>query len=116
MQYIVTMHHKGMAGILGAISQKRWVSYGIHSWNDLLRKTFGTVNSEYGIYVDKQGLKRAINELRAFCRKHRRRPITRSPRMNGILQTLQQKRWVAFRITSWRELLSKVFDDENKQN
>ncbi|UCG04342.1 MAG: hypothetical protein JSW11_10215 [Candidatus Heimdallarchaeota archaeon] len=102
-----------MRGIAEAVISKNWVEYGIHSWNDLMRQTFGTVNSEYGIYLGEQGLIRAINELQAFYRKYHRRPVAKSKGMNSIIQVIQRKYWVSFGITSWSGLLSRVFEDEN---
>jgi len=39
---------KRWRGIITAIQRGNWVSFGIKKWNDLLKRTFGEVNREYG--------------------------------------------------------------------
>jgi hypothetical protein len=100
---------KEMAGILGAIYEREWVTFGIMRWNDLLMKTFGEVNIELGVYIDEQGLERAIAELRTFKAEHGRLPKTDDKEMSGIISAINYREFASFGIRKWNDLLRRAF-------
>ncbi|MHA1360285.1 MAG: hypothetical protein ACTSRC_19360 [Candidatus Helarchaeota archaeon] len=88
--------------------------YGISTWNDLLRFTFGEINREQNKYVGKEGLERAINELKEFKTKNNRLPKKKDKEMNGIVDAIRRYQWLAFGIKTWNDLLVFVFNKVNK--
>ncbi len=106
---------KEMGSIRGAIRRKEWVSFGIKRWNDLLRKTFEKVNSEWGIYTGELGMERAMAELRVFKDKHGRLPTSNDNVFGGIRDTIIRGEWVSFGIKKWNDLLRKTFGEVNNE-
>jgi len=106
-------HETGTGGIIDAIVRGEWFSFGIRNWNDLLRKTFGKVNKEKGLYGGKQGLERAIAELREFKGKYSRLPKSTDTEMGWISYTIYRREWVSFGIKKWNDLLRKTFGEVN---
>jgi len=110
---IPSSNDTGLGGIQSAISRGEWTLFGIKTWNDLLKSTFGRVNLERGKYYGIEGLTRAINELRDFKNQNHRLPIAIDKGMNTILRTIRDGEWSAFGITKWNQLLKESFGEVN---
>ena len=61
---------KDMDTFYKIIRKGKWKEFGINSWNDLLRSTFGEVHVDKERYKGKEGLNRALKELKAFKEKN----------------------------------------------
>ncbi len=103
-------------GIITAIQRGKWVSFGIKKWNDLLSKTFGEVNKEYGIYIGELGLEHAIAKLRAFKLESGRLPKTDDNVMSGIEDAITRGEWISSGIMKWNDLLRKTFGEVNVEH
>ncbi len=102
---------KDLGGIIGAINRREWFSFGIETWNDLLRRTFGEVNSGLRIYAGKQGMKRAIAELKDYKIKHKRLPANKTKRWVLIRGAVNCGEWISFGVGTWDDLLIAVNKD-----
>lgn len=107
---------KRWRGIITAIHRGQWVSFGIKKWNDLLSKTFGEVNKEYGIYIGELGLEHAIAKLRAFKVESGRLPKTDDNVMSGIEDAITRGEWIYSGIMKWNDLLRKTFGEVNVEH
>ncbi|MBA3035242.1 MAG: TniQ family protein [Desulfobacterium sp.] len=103
-------------GIITALQRGKWVSFGIKKWNDLLSKTFGEVNKEYGIYIGELGLEHAIAKLRAFKVESGRLPKTDDNVMSGIEDAITRGEWISSGIMKWNDLLRKTFGKVNVEH
>lgn len=102
--------------IITAIYRGQWASFGIETWNDLLKKTFGEVNKENGIYIGEQGLEHAIAKLQAFKAENSRLPKSSDNGMSGIEDAISRGEWVSFGIKRWNDLLRKTFGEVNVEH
>ncbi len=106
---------EALGGITDAVGRGEWISFGIKKWNDLLRKTFGEINNEWGVYIGEQGLERAMAELRGFKDEHVRLPTLSDREIYGIAGAVNRGRWVSFGIEKWNDLLRKAFGEVNNE-
>ncbi|MDP3013050.1 MAG: TniQ family protein, partial [Candidatus Subteraquimicrobiales bacterium] len=102
-------------GIITAIVRGNWASFGIKKWNDLLRKTFGEINKEKGIYIGERGLEHVIAKLRAFKADNGRLPKTSDKLRGGIEDAILRGEWTSFGIKKWNDLLMKTFGEVNQE-
>lgn len=102
--------------IITAIYRGQWASFGIETWNDLLKKTFGEVNKENGIYIGEQGLEHAMAKLRAFKVENGRLPRCNDKERGGIEDAIRRGEWASFGIMKWNDLLRKTFGEVNAEH
>lgn len=67
-----------------------WEVFGIETWDDLLNHVYGEFNREKNKYKGRQGLDRAIQELREFKKKHGKMPTSVSKGMPRIYNMIQR--------------------------
>jgi len=108
-----TSKNKGMSGIMGAIHRGIWKEYGIESWNDLLRMTFGEINFRKSKYEGMKGLEKVKLKLMEFKRVNGRKPTSKDNGMSGIIGAIKKGYWKEFEINSWNELLKHTFGEIN---
>ncbi|MHA1149237.1 MAG: hypothetical protein ACTSR8_13440 [Promethearchaeota archaeon] len=106
-----TSRSKGIIGIYTAIKRGEWKEFGIESWNDLLMHTFGEVYFEIHKYKGKEGLEKAIQELKELEKKIGKKPTSNSRGVSGIYKTIQKGEWKEFGIESWNNLLMHTFGE-----
>ncbi len=106
---------KEISGVITAINYREFASLGIRKWNDLLRRAFGIVNVEMGIYTGERGLQRAVSELWAFKASNGRLPKSGDKEMSGIREAIKREEWVPYGIQKWNDLLRKTFGTINKE-
>lgn len=102
-------------GIASACRRDHWVVFGIKSWNDLLEVTFGAVNCDRNKFIGRDGLERAVNDLKDFERLKKRLPKGTDKKMGGIKNAIQRGEWLAFGIKTWNDLLTFVFKKVNRE-
>ena len=112
---IPILKNKGMSGIGHTILRGEWKIFGINSWNDLLKHTFGEINRERNKYDGKEGLNRAIEELNDFKRKYNKKPASNSKGFRTIYDNSRLGKWKEFGINSWNDLLKHTFGEINKE-
>lgn len=105
MKRIPSLRDPRMAGINSAISRNTWTEFGISKWNDLLNLTFGQINRDLNKYHATEGLKRAIQILKSFFEKYRKKPTPHDPGIPGIYTAIRRGEWKKERIYSWKDLL-----------
>lgn len=77
---------------------------------------FGSVNIDQNVYtVDESGLQRALATLQAFYEQYDRLPKRRDKEVRTIEADVTRGRWKNFGITTWNELLRKVFGRVKKR-
>lgn len=106
-----TGNDKGMNSILYACSQGYWKEYGIETWNDLLKSTFGEINFEYKKYTGYEGLKQAEKELLEYYEKNSKKPTSKY--FAGICNAINRGEWIEFGIKTWNDLLKSIFGEVN---
>jgi len=104
---------KGMGSIIYKIKKGHLKRFGINKWNDLLSKVFGEVNLIQNVYISKQGLQRAISELKEFYKKNKRLPTTYDKGMGGILRAIKRGEWQNWGIIKWNDILDRTFGQVN---
>ena len=93
-----------------AILRGQFIEFNIKSWNDLLRATFGEINVEREIYTpDKEGLNRAIKELRKLRKKLEKLPAANDKKCSAIHRAIYRKKWTKFGINKWNDLMKMTF-------
>lgn len=103
-------------GIKKAILRGKYRSFGITSWNDLLRETFGRINVEREVYTpDQQGLEKAIATLQAIEEESGKRPAANDKKCSAIHKAIYRKKWVKFDIYKWNDLMSKAFGQVSRK-
>jgi len=107
------LKNKGMRGICSAIRRGKWKEFGIITWNDLLKRTFGEINKERNKYIGSEGLDRAVKELREFKKRHGKKPSSISKGIYTIYNTARYGKWTEFGINTWNDLLRSVFGEVN---
>lgn len=105
-----TTKSKGMNTIYTTARLGKWNEFGIKSWNDLLRFVFGEIHIELNKYVGKKDLDRAIREMLKFREKNGKNPTSKTDGFKGIYDAARRGQWKEFGITSWNDLLEKVFN------
>jgi hypothetical protein len=105
----------GFSEIASFAVRGTWKEFNINTWNDLLFKTFGEVNTEQGKYTGKRGLERAMSELRAFKEKYGRNPTTKDKEILGIAGTAMNGSWKELGINKWNDLHVKTFGIVNNE-
>ena len=104
-----TSKDKMSNAITRAIQRGEWELREINTWNDILYKTFGTINRKSNIYIGYEGLKKAKKELRDFKKEIKRLPTSKDNEISGIRQALKRGEWKQFGYTSWNILLRETF-------
>ena len=99
--------------ILYNIKKGIFKEFEIITWNDFLKHTFHSVNQRKGVYIGKEGLIRAKNELKEFLAKNRRKPVTLDKEIAGILRAVKRGEWKEDGIQRWNELLIDTFKEVN---
>jgi len=99
----------GLWGITHAIESKYWKKWNIKGWNDLLLEIFGKVNKLQGIWVGRDGLNRAKENLTQFYTENGRIPKSNDKGMGGIVYACYKGKWKDFGIKSWKDLKNSVF-------
>jgi len=91
-----------------AIVRNKWRSFGINSWNDLVRRAIGKVTVERGLYTpDEAGLKRAIGKLQEKQQQLKRLPKNNDPGLAGIKAAVNRGKWenLGIKKGKWNDLL-----------
>ncbi len=96
--------------------KKYWKKFGINSWNDLLKETFGQVNKTYNIHRGKKGLEKAKYCLLNFQKKQKRLPTARDKMMITYSNVVARGIWSEFGINTWNDLLIYTFKKINKSS
>ncbi len=104
---------KEMGSIISAIGRGVLKKYGIRTWNDLLKSTFGKINRDTTQYHGIEGLKKAIIKLKKFKEKHKREPNTGE--MDTIYRTAIRGEWKEFNILNWDNLLDFTYGRYNRE-
>lgn len=76
---------------------------------------FGEIHIEKNKYINKEGLERAIKELKEFERKNNKKPVLKDLGMGGIVNAILRGEWKYYGITSWNDLLKIVFGEIVKE-
>lgn len=92
-----------------AAKRGTWQEWGIKSWNDLTKLTFGEINRKQNFYTGKAGLERAQAELKLFEAKTGNLPRSTDPGMRGICGAVRRGAWKEQGIRSWKTLLEQTF-------
>ena len=108
---------EGMLSIINACIRKRWIEWGIESWNELMIYTFdrvknAKVNSKW---LGKEGLNRAEYVLREFKEKESRIPTSKDKGINGIYNSCLKGYWKEWKIEFWNDLLKYVFGEIHRR-
>ncbi|MHA1148415.1 MAG: hypothetical protein ACTSR8_09230 [Promethearchaeota archaeon] len=106
-----TSNSKGITSIYTAIRRGEWLEYGISTWNDLLNSVFGAIYFEIDKYKGREGLERAIKEMKTYYKKNSKKPTSTTIGFNGIYKFIQKGEWKIFGITSWNDLLMYIFGE-----
>ena len=93
----------GMRSIRYAAENGYWENIG--SWNNLLRYTFGKVNQQRSVWFGKEGLKKAIQELKDFEDLEGRLPQTGEALKEKLRGPIRRKYWKQFGIQNWKDLI-----------
>jgi len=97
-------------GIKKAILRGEYHQFSINSWNDLLRTTFGEITVEREIYTpNNEGLRRAIVELLRLKKESGKLPAANDKKCSAIHKAIYRKKWVAFGIYKWNDLMKMTF-------
>jgi len=100
--------------INNVITQKEWVRFGINCWIDFINYVFDENLRPKGYYDGKQGLKKAVEEVKDFERKNGTKPGCRDlPWIHSAIS--EMKKWVKFGISSWNDFLKYVFGSVKKR-
>ena len=100
-------------------NRKNWHQFGVMTWNDLLRHTFGTVNIDHAFSISAITFNFAKKELEDMHKKNSRLPrLSDSNLTNAIGKACIKGNFIDKDITSWNELLRMIFgvvnNDYNK--
>lgn len=99
---------KEMKPYFNAALRGIWKDLGIHSWNDLMKQTFGKVNVRKKLWIGEEGFERAQATLNKYYEKNGKLPTRRSQGMGGITKAIQRGHWLEFGINYWNDLLDKA--------
>ena len=100
---------------IGQVTKKGyWKEYNIHSWNDLLRETFGKVNEVQRAWMGQEGLEITKKELEKYFIVHRKLPISRL--FLRDYKMIRKGYWKEYNIHSWNDLLRETFGKVNKEH
>jgi hypothetical protein len=108
-----TASDKAMVPFANLIARGVWSEYGVNTWNDLLKTTFGKINKPNQLYKGKIGLERAKSELSQYFKTHGTKPTSEEKFVASILVAIKRGYWSQFSITSWNDLLHLVFGSVN---
>jgi hypothetical protein len=106
---------KEVRGIVGVIRRKGWAKFGIYTWNDLLKKTFGKINHFVDKYIEKKGLDLAISELKEIKKRIGKIPHSKMKEVGGITSAIDRREWSKYGIHTWNDLLMKTFGKVNRR-
>lgn len=106
-----TSNSKGITSIYTAVQRGEWEKFGITTWNDLLNSIFNAIYFEIDKYKGKTGLERAIKEMKTYHNKNNKKPTSNTIGFSGIYKFIQKGEWKKFGITSWNDLLKRVFGE-----
>ena len=108
---------KEMRAIKSGIARKRWVQFGIKTWNDLMIKTFNKINVEREIYSkSKEGLNKATSKLQEFFKTQKKYPKSTDESMGTIVGAIHRKKWIRFGVKRWRDLFILTFGTDIQRN
>lgn len=102
-----------MTSIASAVGRGMFKEQGIMTWNDLLYSTFGSINREINQYQGKEGLKKAVEELKDFKNNYDKEPATGE--MEVIYRTAKRGEWDTFGIMAWNDLLDYAYKKSNRE-
>lgn len=104
-----------MTRINNAITRGEWINFGIKTWPNLLLHVFGEIYMEFGKYDGKEGLVKAIQELKDFQKTNSRIPTMHDKGIQGINNAICRKNWKDFGINRWNDLMMTTFGVMNKE-
>ncbi|MFX0122462.1 MAG: hypothetical protein ACFFAE_02410 [Candidatus Hodarchaeota archaeon] len=109
---------KEMRAIKSGIARKRWVQFGIKTWNDLMIKSFNKINVEREIYSkDKEGLNKAVSKLQEFFKTQKKYPKSTDEGMGTIVGAIHhKKRWRKFGVNRWKDLFILAFGKDTQRS
>ncbi|MFW9996001.1 MAG: hypothetical protein ACFFD4_28430 [Candidatus Odinarchaeota archaeon] len=107
---------KGMRKIRGAFERGYWEEFGVRTWNDLLKTTFNKVTRESAVYKGEDGLRRAIEKVRAFKKSNGKIPKNSDKGMGGIVGAIRRGEWIDFGIKNWNDFVLKAFGELRVQS
>jgi hypothetical protein len=93
------------------IRNNYWVEFGINNVDDLIKSVWGNNFTPKTVWHGECGFLEAQNQLKAFYSKNHRLPTCKN--FPVISQNCFLKFWVKFEITSWNDLLLKLFGKAN---
>jgi hypothetical protein len=96
--------------IVTAIKNDFWIKFNIHTWNHLLKYSFGKVNYQRND-SDEEKLNTAQQKLRMFYDETKRLPTCR--KFPTIIKQIIQKKLINLNIHSWNDLLMVTFGRVN---
>ena len=88
-----TARDKTMVCYANVIARGVWSDFGITTWNDLLKKTFGKINKPNQIYKGEIGLDRAKSELLQFFKTNKSKPTSEEKSVASILVAIKRGYW-----------------------
>jgi hypothetical protein len=103
--------YDGFIGITTAIRRGYWKALGIETWNELLNQIFGEVNFINNKYKGDEGFKLAIQVLKDFEKKNRRRPNNKDKGIGGIRHAILRGEWRDKGINTWKDIILYVFGE-----
>ncbi|MHA1148416.1 MAG: hypothetical protein ACTSR8_09235 [Promethearchaeota archaeon] len=94
---------------------KYWRNFGIYTWNDLMKQTFGEVNAEHHLYDGIEGLQNAVQQLLEFKRINKRLPNLqdKDKEIKAYYNAIVRGLWKEFGINSWNDLMNRAFGKIN---
>jgi len=98
--------------ITSAIHFGKWKSFGISTWNDMLRHVFGEINVDINKYKGVQGLNTAVKELLKFHEKTGEKPTANNKEINGIYSAIYRGGWKKFGINTWNDFINHIFNKD----
>lgn len=100
---------KDMNKIRSAISKGNWYEFGIKTWNDLLKHTFGEVNNKTNFFKGKDSLNKVQTILRISKNQNGRLPRAMDKEMRSIRSAIDRGYWYEAGIFTWNNLLERTF-------
>ena len=81
---------------------------GITKWNDLLKFTFGKINTVQKKYVGVQGLEISLNEIQDFFKIHGKMPSSGKKGISGIYRAVWRGEWKEYDILKWKDIIKRA--------
>lgn len=96
------------------LKKKPWIEFGIRTWNDLLMKACGQIYVEKDKYIGKEGLNRALNEVRQIWKEQGKFPTCTQKGINGPYKTIKKGLWQEFGVNTWIDLKNLLINCEKQ--